>query len=118
VWKAVKLIVGTSCGVVCIFGPSEVERLAIGEAIGRPWAIGILAVVAIGSYIACFTPRTYSHVTVCSLRLSGASLVCYGLFAGVVKQLVALPTAGIAVAMGLLFLDRAAVIRRNAQENA
>lgn len=110
VWKAVKVIVSLACGSVVVFGPSEVDTLAIGQVLPRAAAVAILAVIATTSMMAAVAPTSQQRMKACALRIGGFHLLAYGLVAGLLKGLVALPTAGLAVAIGLLFLDRAAAI--------
>ncbi len=107
VWKAVKLIAAVCCGAVVVFGPSEVDQLAIGQALPRIGAIALLALISIAS-AAALAPTF--RVKTCGLKIAGYGLIGYGITAGLLKHLVALPTAGLAVIVGLLFLDRAAAI--------
>lgn len=108
VWKAVKLTVAFACGSVVLFGPSEVDQLAIGQILPRTMAVALLAVIAVASLVAAATPARMTLTKTWALRLAGAHLVLYGAFAALLKGLIALPTAGLAAAVGLLFLDRAA----------
>lgn len=110
IWKAVKLIVAASCGAVVLLGPSEVDRLAVGEAAGRAAALAMLSLIALGSLAAAVAPARCVRHRVCGLRIAGFTLITYGMYAIAVKHLVALPTGGLAVGVGLLFIDRAATL--------
>lgn len=110
IWKAVKLVVAASCGAVVLLGPSEVDRLAVGEAAGRTVALAMLSLIALGALAAAVAPARCLKHRACGLRISGFTLITYGLYAIAVKHLVALPTGGLAIGVGLLFIDRAAAL--------
>lgn len=106
-WLRIKVIVAVSCGAVVLFGPSEVDQLAIGQALPRLVALALLAVISLGSLVAAVAEPRSPRITVWSLGAAGTALILYGVFAALMKWLVALPTAGLAVVVGLVFIDQA-----------
>ena len=106
----VKVIVALGCGYVVFGAPSEVDQLAVGQAVGRGPALAMLFLIASGSLAAAVSPRALPCATVIGLRVAGAALCAYGLFAVAIKGAVALPTAALAMSLALLYIDRAATL--------